>query len=74
MAVTGGEERAYCIIKFHTTRSVIIIQRHFRTRFNKQAPSEKNRYVSDIQNLQLNVSVRKNPLDASLSPMKQSSA
>lgn len=34
-----GEEKAYAVLEFHSTQSVITVQRHFRTKFEKDAPS-----------------------------------
>ena len=34
-----GEEKAYAVLEFHSLRSAITVQRHFRTKFHKEPPS-----------------------------------
>ncbi|KAJ4426872.1 hypothetical protein ANN_26671 [Periplaneta americana] len=36
-----GVERAFVALEFHSTRSVITVQRNFRTRFHKHPPDPK---------------------------------
>ena len=38
---TNGEEKAFCVLQFHVSRSVLTVQREFRTRFQKE-PLVKN--------------------------------
>ena len=33
-----GEEKAFAMLEFHSHQFVIIVQRHFRTKFEKYAP------------------------------------
>ncbi|PSN48749.1 hypothetical protein C0J52_08907, partial [Blattella germanica] len=32
---------AYCILEFHTTKSVTVVERHFRTQYQKDPPNKK---------------------------------
>ena len=33
-----GEEKAFAVLEFHSHQSVVTVQRHFRTKFEKDAP------------------------------------
>ena len=36
--MTTGEEKAFAVLEFHSDQSVITVERHFRTMFEKDAP------------------------------------
>ena len=36
------QEKAFCVLRFEASRSVITVQREFRARFRKDAPQRKN--------------------------------
>jgi len=36
----NGSQKAFCVLTFHECRSVTIVLRQFRTKFNKQPPSD----------------------------------
>jgi len=38
----NGSEKAFCVLTFHESRSVTIVQRQFRTKFEKQPPSDNS--------------------------------
>jgi len=38
----NGSEEAFFVLKFHESRSVTIVQRHFRTKFGKQPQSDNS--------------------------------
>jgi hypothetical protein len=39
---TSGEHKAFCVLDFHTNKSVVSVQRHFRFKFGRDAPSGKS--------------------------------
>jgi hypothetical protein len=39
---TSGEHKAFCVLNFHTNKSVVSVQRHFRLKFGRDAPSGKS--------------------------------
>ena len=38
----NGSEKAFCVLTFHECRSVAIVQRHFRTKFGEEPPSDSS--------------------------------
>ena len=38
----NGEETAFCVLQFHMSRSVLTVQREFRTRFQKEPPAKNS--------------------------------
>ena len=38
----NGEEKAFCVLHFHVSRSVSTVQREFRTRFKKEPPAKNS--------------------------------
>jgi hypothetical protein len=38
----NGEEKAFCVLQFHVSRSVLTVQREFRTRFRKEPPAKNS--------------------------------
>ncbi|PSN39953.1 hypothetical protein C0J52_28330 [Blattella germanica] len=42
---TSGVERAFCVLEFDKNKSATDVQRKFRTKFNKEAPSRKSIYA-----------------------------
>ena len=38
----NGEEKAFCVLQFHVSRSVLTVQREFRTRFQKEPPAKNS--------------------------------
>ena len=40
--MASQQEKALCVLRFEMSRSVIIVQREFRTRFRKDAPHKSN--------------------------------
>lgn len=41
----SGEERAFCVLEFHASRSPTDVQRKFRTKYHKDPPSRKAIYA-----------------------------
>jgi hypothetical protein len=40
--MASQQEKAFCVFRFEVSRSVITVQREFRTRFKKDAPHKNN--------------------------------
>jgi len=40
--MASQQERAFCVLRFEESRSVITVQREFRARFRKDAPCRNN--------------------------------
>jgi len=38
----SGEEKAFCVLHFHVSKSVLTAKREFRTRFKKEPPTKKS--------------------------------
>jgi len=49
--VANGEEKAFCVLHFHVSRSVLTVKREFRTRCKKEPPA-KNSIRSWYDNFQ----------------------
>ncbi|PSN29394.1 hypothetical protein C0J52_28347 [Blattella germanica] len=43
---TSGVERAFCVLEFDKNKSATDVQRKFRTKFNKEAPSRHDKFVT----------------------------
>ena len=41
--MASQQEKAFCVLRFEVSRSVITVQREFRARFRKDAPHRNNR-------------------------------
>ncbi|KAJ6657756.1 hypothetical protein lerEdw1_001943 [Lerista edwardsae] len=39
---TSPQEKAYCVLEYAKTSSVVVVQRHFRTKFFKELPHRHN--------------------------------
>jgi len=39
---SNGEEKAFCVLHFHVSRSVLTVKREFRTRFKKKPPAKNS--------------------------------
>jgi hypothetical protein len=39
---TSGEHKSFCVLDFHVNKSVVSVQRHFRTNFGTDPPSDKS--------------------------------
>ena len=39
---TNGEEKAFCVLHFHVSKSVLTVKREFRTRFKKEPPAKNS--------------------------------
>jgi hypothetical protein len=40
--MASQQEKAFCVLRFEASRSVITVQREFRARFKKDAPHKNN--------------------------------
>jgi hypothetical protein len=38
----NGEEKAFCVLHFHASRSVLTVKREFGTRFKKEPPAKNS--------------------------------
>jgi hypothetical protein len=39
---TSGEHKSFCVLAFHVNKSAVSVQRHFRTKFGTDPPSDKS--------------------------------
>ena len=49
MATPG--EKLFCVLEYHTSKSVVTVQRAFGTKFAKDPPTDKNILVCGINSL-----------------------
>jgi hypothetical protein len=47
--VTSGEHKSFCVLDFHVNKSVVSVQRHFRTKFGTDPPSGKSFWMWYLQ-------------------------
>jgi hypothetical protein len=40
--MTSQQEKAFCVLRFEVSRSMITVQREFRVRFKKDVPHKNN--------------------------------